>query len=479
MQKKILITICTFLAVIISVNLVFAEENDLPIESAPSLRFYAVNAGYKDDNSSQNYDFIELERTVSEDFSLAGFSLKYFNSSDKPSGEITFTEQQILGADRLVLGFSKSPQYVDWEDSPYLYYFSSSGLASTAGRLQLLFNEEIIDELCWGKIVCSAQNPKFATKPEENYSLVHTEDGYEQLQYYPEIQSVITELAIDEEPLECNLIISEIYTYYESSANEQFVELYNPTEVEQDISRCAFSHKNISYEISGTIPPGAYYIYQNPEITFTKNPTTYNVYSLAGQDVLLPHGQKRGTSYALFNIGTETEQWLQTYRPTPAAENIYQEFQTCPDGKVINPETGNCINETIDKETICPEGKYLNLLTGRCKNIETKKATICKEGYYLNILTGRCKKITTTTATECAEGYERNPETNRCRKIRTNTAMEYPVEPVEENSYNNPKIFIATGVIVALILGGAIYAIYQYRKEIKQVILKICRRNAS
>jgi hypothetical protein len=146
---------------------------------------------------------------------------------------------------------------------------------------------------------------------------------------------------------------------------------------------------------------------------------------------------------------------------------------------VINPETGNCINEVVDKETICPEGKYLNLLTGRCKNIETKKTTVCKEGYYLNILTGRCKKIATTTATECAEGYERNPETNRCRKIRTNTAMEYPVEPIEENSYNNPKIFIATGVIAALILGGAIYAIYQYRKEIKQVILKICRRNAS
>lgn len=479
MQKKLLITICAFLAVIISVNLVFAEENDLPTEPAPSLRFYAVNAGYKDDNSSQNYDFIELERTVAEDFSLAGFSLLYFNSSDKQAGEIVFTEQQILGADRFVLGFSKSPQFVDWEDSPYLYYFSSSGLASTAGRLQLLFNREVIDELCWGKIVCAEQNPKFATKPEENYSLVRTEDGYEQLQYYPEIQPVITELVVEEEQLECNLIISEIYTYYESSVNEQFVELYNPTDVEQDISRCAFSYKNTSYEISGIIPPGAYYIYQNPELTFTKNPTTYNIYSLAEQDVLLPHGQKKGASYALFNIGTESEQWLQTYQHTPGAENVYQEFQTCPEGKVINPETGNCINEVVDKETICPEGKYLNLLTGRCKNIETKKTTVCKEGYYLNILTGRCKKIATTTATECAEGYERNPETNRCRKIRTNTAMEYPVEPIEENSYNNPKIFIATGVIAALILGGAIYAIYQYRKEIKQVILKICRRNAS
>ena len=164
---------------------------------------------------------------------------------------------------------------------------------------------------------------------------------------------------------------------------------------------------------------------------------------------------------------------------TPGTENSYQEFQTCAAGKVINPETGNCINEEVEQGTICEEGKYLNPLTGRCKTIPTIKTSTCKDGYYLNPDTNRCKKYNNEQSTECQDGYERNPETNRCRKIRTNTAQEYPVTPVEENNYDNPKIFIATGVIAGLAALGLGYAIYQYRKEIKQFILKICRRNVS
>lgn len=475
MRKIIIITFCLFIAAIASVNSVFADD-----EVSPSpLQFYAVNAGYKDDTSSQNFDFIELSRTTEEDLSLAGFSILYFNSSGNQAGQIIFSENQTLVSSHLVLGFSKSPQYSDWEDGPYLYYFSSSGLASTAGKLQLLRDEEVIDELCWGKFECATSNPKFATKPEENYSLVRIDDIYVQQPYYPEIQPVITEQIIEEEPHECHLIITEIYSYYEESVSEQFIELYNPSFFEQDASFCVILYKNISLNLKGIISPGAYYIYKNPEITFTKNPTTYNIYSISGNDVVLPHGQRKGTSYALFNIGTADEQWLQTYHLTPGADNIYQEFQTCSPGKVINPETGNCVNEIVDREITCPEGKYLNPLTGRCKNVASQKTTICKDGYYLNIFTGRCKKISSKTTAECAEGYERNPETNRCRKVRTNTAMEYPIEPVEESEYHNPKIFIATGVIAVLVIAGAGYAIYQYRKEIKQVILKICRRNVS
>jgi hypothetical protein len=119
------------------------------------------------------------------------------------------------------------------------------------------------------------------------------------------------------------------------------------------------------------------------------------------------------------------------------------------------------------------------LLTGRCKKIETTTAKICKEGYHLNLLTGRCNKDKTASVAECAEGYERNPETNRCRKIQTATAQEYPVEPPTEETYASPQIFIAGGAVVVLLLGGAGFAVYQFRKEIKTAILKICRRNAS
>lgn len=311
MKRIIITTICLFIVATISVNFAFASEEQ-PTEpdppAAPSLQFFAVNAGYKDDSSSQNYDFIELSRTTTEDFSLTGFSLRYFNSSGSQVGEIIFSDNQVLTADHLVLGFSKSPQYADWSDTPYLYYFSSSGLASTAGKLQLLFNAEIIDEICWGKLDCASPNPKFATKFEDNYSLVRSDNNYMAQKYYPEIQPSITELITEEEPQECNLIITEIYTYYEDSASEQFIELYNPSFLEQDTSFCSFSYKNTPLLLTGNISPGAYFVYKNSEVVFTKNPTTYNIYSISDTDVILPHGQKKGTSYALFNIGTEDEQ---------------------------------------------------------------------------------------------------------------------------------------------------------------------------
>jgi hypothetical protein len=150
--------------------------------------------------------------------------------------------------------------------------------------------------------------------------------------------------------------------------------------------------------------------------------------------------------------------------------NEYQEFQNCPEGKIINELTGKCVKIETDEETSCPEGKELNLVTGRCRKIEEESVTTCKNGYYLNPETGRCKKIQTQTTTECADGYERNPETNRCRKIRTNDASQYPVESVEISESppesERPQFFVG-GIVLAVL--GAIsvaYVIFQYRKEI-------------
>ena len=105
-------------------------------EDPPALSFSAVNAGYKDDLSSHNFDFIELRKT-GDDLPLADYKITYYNSSDNPSGEISFGENAMLVADSLVLGFHNSPQFSELPEE-YLYKFGSSGLASTGGRLQLL-----------------------------------------------------------------------------------------------------------------------------------------------------------------------------------------------------------------------------------------------------------------------------------------------------------------------------------------------------
>ena len=452
-------------------------------EDASSLWIYAVNAGYKDDNSSQNYDFIELRQSGAS-LSLADYSLVYFNSAGNEGGRIVFNENQTLSGEQLVLGFAKSPQYVDYLDSPYTYNFGSSGLASTAGKIQLLKSGEVVDEICWGKPECIGS--KFATDQEKNRTLVRHDSSFEPELYYP---GIIDSIDTYEPPADTScdgLIISEIHTYYTDSPSEQFIELYNSSSNTVKLASCQLVYKNKSYPLGeDELAPSIYYVYRNPDLTYTKDPTNYNLYALKYAygdifyEIILPHGQKKGTSYAIFNSGGELEQWLRTYSVTPGTENTYQEFQTCEAGKVINPETGNCIKEEIDQEIACEEGKYLNPLTGRCKTVPTVKTTTCKDGYYLNPETGRCKKYNNEQSTECQDGYERNPETNRCRKIRTDTAQEYPVTPVESDNYDNPKIFIATGVIIGLALLGLVYAVYQYRKEIKQFILKVCRRNAS
>jgi hypothetical protein len=128
----------------------FAEELEV---TEPTLYFSAVNAGYNDDVSAQNYDFFELSKTIEADLELSPYVIQYFNSSNNLAGEIYFAEPTIMQSQSFILGFDKSPQYLNTAEE-YTYYFSSSGLASTAGRLRLLLDDEVADEICWGKISC-------------------------------------------------------------------------------------------------------------------------------------------------------------------------------------------------------------------------------------------------------------------------------------------------------------------------------------
>ena len=476
-----------------SPNTTHADDLSIP------LRFHAVNAGYKDDSSAQNYDFIELERIVEDYLELSSFRIIYTNSAGNVSGEISFAENLRMLGNRLVLGASVSPQYSSADGSYYLYDFGSSGLASTAGMLELYHGEDKIDEICWGKLECDNSYAKFATKLEDNYSLKRCSkeclDGvdFTMEKYYPDINfESIAELPSDEEPevvsvsSSCNGVkITEVYSYYQANASEQFIELYNPTDALILLDSCRVAYKNNVYPLFGELAPGDYYAYQDVALSLTKNPVSANTISVIDLDgtvvdsIDYPNGQKRGTSYALFDANTELAFWRQTYQPTPSSANIYQEFQTCPEDKIINPATGNCVKRveisTEESVVICPEGKYLNPLTNRCKKIEVATVlTPCKDGYERNPDTNRCRKIENTiTSTDCKEGYERNPETNRCRKIRENTGELADYAPMSvENSeeYHNPKIFIAISTIVVAAIASISYVIYQYRLEIRKAI---------
>ena len=149
-------------------------EPELDPESfeRPPLGFYAVNVGYKDNEgvSSQNYDFFELRKGGEESLSLDGYALFYINSSGTRT-EISIPEKSTMVGESLVFGYAKSPQFKD-ADERYLYNLGSAGLASTSATLQLFYEEELIDELCWGTATCANNVGKFATTEEQNYSYV-------------------------------------------------------------------------------------------------------------------------------------------------------------------------------------------------------------------------------------------------------------------------------------------------------------------
>ena len=199
--------------------------------------------------------------------------------------------------------------------------------------------------------------------------------------------------------------------------------------------------------MQGSIATGDYYAFYDDGLVLTKNPTTSNSLSIVSDDgekldeVSYPHGQKAGLSYSLVD-----GQWVLSYARTPGVANIYQEFQSCPEGKVINEATGNCVNEETESTTVCPEGKVLNPETGRCKKIEEEAGLA-----------------------ECAEGYERNPETNRCRKIQESDGSEYAPKTSATTSYDEPQRFVAYGALALAILAGIIYVAVQYREELAKV----------
>ena len=426
------------------------SEVTLPDASSEELHFFAVNAGYKDEASSQNYDFFVLEKPTEEELELGDYEIVYLNSSGNNAGAVSFESNAVLNLPYLVLGFAKSPQY-EGAPSEYLYSFGTAGLATTGGALQLYKNDELVDSVCWGKLECEHQLTKFATSLQDNYSFVLRDGEFVQEKYYPGIEdSAIIYRELEKDYCD-NLLITEVYSFFETSSSEQFIEIYNPGD-ECRLDGLSINYKNKNYPMGGKIGGREYFAFRDESLMLTKNPTSANTIAVVSDngevidEMQYPHGQKMGLSYILKDLNNR-DSWALSYARTPGAENIYQEFQACSEGKVINEETGNCVNEEQVAETVCPEGKVLNPETGRCKKEETESGLA-----------------------ECAEGYERNPETNRCRKIQDTDGSEYAPKTAVETSFEEPKRFIAYGLLVVAVLAGVVYVIIQYRDELMRAL---------
>lgn len=435
----------------------FCAHNSLALDNS-DIVISAVSAG----GASNSGELIELQKLSDDSISLTGLSIRYQNSSgsvDKPiyefMGDVKMTGESLL----LRLASSEGSEMSDLT-------YTSPNLAQGGGKISLLFNESEIDSVCWGNFPdCeypkfTSANPTTLVRNLVTNQFAHLPDYEPDWQPGREVLITTTPSGEPEEVPEphCRGIqFSEILTYYESSKTEQFIELYNTSATQINLDGCVVKYKNKTYPLEGIVLPEHYFVRYLTDFTLTKNPTTSNTIEIIDvngevtDSLTYYNGQRKAMAFAQFGYGKDgSENWLQTYAPTPGEENNFQKYKTCPEGKVINEETGNCVKETSVSTALEP----------------------CPAGSYRNPLTNRCKKYATTASAElkpCAEGYERNPETNRCRKVVSNEGAAYPLaaETFEEKSS-----FIAIWAIVAVGVLGAGYVIFEYRTELLNLFKK-------
>lgn len=443
---------------------------DWQAELETPLVFSALNPGYTVNKIGDVGEFIELKNLSNEIIDLSDYSITYTNGKGNTSTIVEFPAGSRLEGQTLLLRLARRAEPGTYD----LTY--TTAIALSAGPLSLVYRGQVVDSVCWtGAEDCydpfQSDEDKRTTlaRDLELGTFAHIKD------YQPDFNSeqpgIVLPPVVDgpEEPdddldgnfppsssTECyKLEFSEVLSYYRQASTEQFIELYNPSDSSLQLDGCALRYKKKTYALSGTVAAGGYYTFAPASANFslTKNPTSSNLIELVnGSGEVIDsleyyHGQKQQTSYAKFYDNNGAETWLLTFQPTPNTANLYQEFRSCSDGKVINPETGNCVKATNTAATACPAGKYRNPLTGRCKNIESA-----------------------ATQKECAEGYERNPETNRCRKIKTaNEGADYALIPT---TYSDQKSFVGLGIVITLVCLGVGYIILQFRREIARAMRK-------
>lgn len=470
MMKKVITTLRLLFFIILAVLVpfstsVWAETEASTVEDdeiGTPIRIKAINPGYTIGGISNVGEFIELVN-VSDDssISLTGFSLRYTNSSGKSSNIIEFPEGSEMTGETLLLRLASSPGS-NLADLTY-----TKTLALEAGPLELVYRDEIIDSVCWKGKNClkkfSAENPTSIVQDLATGEYSHVSDympafSEDHKSYSPPPEDEAVDIDVAIEPQCRGLIFNELLSYYENEKNEQFIELFNPTDEVISLDGCQMRYKKKSYAMEGVVDSGGFYVYSPAGFSLTKNPTSINSIELVdvtGETVDkldYPHGQKKGTAYALFDYDAGgIPQWKTTYQPTPGAKNAEQEFRSCPEGKVLNESTGNCVKAATMKKAVteCPEGKYRNPLTGRCKKSEEDEAK------------------------ECKEGYERNPETGRCRKVKNNSGAEYALVP---EAGGEKVVFMATIAVAGLVLLAGGYVVFQYRREIKKFFRRVFHR---
>ncbi|MBQ9017647.1 hypothetical protein IJ118_01105 [Candidatus Saccharibacteria bacterium] len=443
-------------------------------ERWPEFFIRAVNPGYTIDGLKNVGEMIEIGRRDGggamegggEDAGvddpgkltlLAGVTVRYTTSGGSRTDLVKFPENSYMSGESIILRLASSPDH----ELANLNYTKT--LASD-GTVEIVRDGEVLDVVCWsgadgcykplktgGKSLVRVSANEFEIR--EDYEPEYRADNYRVLESGAGGGNDVAVMM----PQCKGVIFSEILSYYAETQAEQFVELYNTDSEQVLLDGCMLRYKGKVYPLAGIVAAEGYAVRYLTDFSVTKNPTNSGVVELVdvtGEVVSrleYPNGQRKGTSWAFVGYDAVGEElWRTTYKVTPGEPNVYQEYKSCEEGKVINEATGNCVKVTEVAEKVCAEGQYLNPLTGRCKKNEEE-----------------------ALAAECKEGYERNPETGRCRKIKENNGAEYALDEVE---FEKDSSFVAVYIIVGVVGAGIVYIIYEFRAEIRRLCGRVWRR---
>jgi len=473
-------------------------------------------------SSIDTNEWIEIHNSYSQNVEITTLELQNYNTNGNlnPNPPIKLENGLLLANSYTLIKRTSAPS----AGSDYEY--SSAIVPMTSGGTKLYVNGVKTSDLCWGSFAtssagqaCQAANLTFDYR---NPSL--TESGHVNVSecelidlgsaascninklmpvlypvmYTPGFGGFIpdqpetpdpgdgggTEPDPDRPPQYCRALqLSEV------STNEQWIELYNSSDFairSENLDGCI-----LAVQYGDKTPPNfdryrvaldqflgdgiiARYDYILIDVALTdglglpksvSNRTILIHDTGADYSEMTYSSQKNNTSLAYFS-----DDWKTTYAPTPGAENIYQQWQSCDVGKHINEKTGNCVKDT-EPPAECAENQFRNPATGRCKKLDSDRGLAeCAVGQFRNPLTNRCKKLPTADDLKlCAEGYERNPETNRCRKVVNGSDAQYALDPMGDELQNSMWVWLGGGGLV--LAGGLI--IWQFRSEISRLFRRM------
>lgn len=252
-----------------------------------------------------------------------------------------------------------------------------------------------------------------------------------------------------------------------SDAGGEYIELYNPNDIELPLSGWIVEYgvtfdKSVKLPEGTSLPAGGYLVLSNANLNFSLGNTNGAVRLVDTSGLVIsetaPYEKpKEGHAWVLID-----EEWLYTSQPTPGQANVKAEV-SAKEPEKAEPKP-------------CAANQYRSLETNRCRLIATnsRTPTPCKDNQYRSEATGRCRNIAASSSpAPCKEGQERNPETNRCRNIVKMSNADYSVLGAQTESGGGTwYMWAAIGGILLLALA---YTVWEWRYELSKLFDQLRR----